>query len=117
MDPLAQAMQMLQEAQQIIAMLAEEVQTLRQQGKKPEDGMQKKASVSCEKIAMILGVREQDIPDFVKLASEDEVRNFMSTVEVRARQTTIGKIAQIDDGSQADSPAEQLESALSALIS
>jgi len=114
MDPLAEAMQLLQEAQQVIAMQAEEIQTLRQSSKKAPEGMQKKASLN--KVAAIVGMREEDVPEFVKLADENELHNFMSTIEKRARYTAIGKVAEINDGSQADSPAEQLEASLASLI-
>jgi hypothetical protein len=117
MDPTLQAaIQMLQEAQQVMAMQAEEIQGLRQQGKKPEEPMQKKASVNINKLSMLVGMREEELPEFIKTANEDELRNFMSNIEVRARHTTIGKIAEINDGSQADTPAEQLEATLSGLI-
>ena len=114
MDPLAQAMQLLQEASQTIAMQAEEIQALRQQAQKPAEGMQKKASVN--KLAILAGMREEDLPEFVKHADEFELQNFMGTIEKRARFTAIGKIAEINDGSQLDNPADQLESALANLI-
>jgi hypothetical protein len=119
MDPTLQAaLQMLQEAQQVMAMQAEEIQTLRQGSKKLQEQqpMQKKASVSSDKLAMLVGMRAEDLPEFIKTAEEDEVRSFMSNVELRARHNSIGKIAEIYDGSQAETPAEQLEATLSGLI-
>jgi hypothetical protein len=118
MDPTLQAaLQMLQEAQQVMAMQAEEIQTLRQGSKKPEEQpMQKKASVNSDKLAMLVGMRAEELPEFIKTAEEDELRTFMSNIELRARHNSIGKIAEIYDGSQAESPAEQLEATLSGLI-
>jgi len=119
MDPQLQAaMQMLQEAQQIMAMQAEEIQTLRQQGQKPSaqnPGMQKQSSVMITKIASIVGMRETELPEFLKIASEEEVSNFMTIMEVRARQNSIGKIASIEDGSQAETPDERFEAALAGI--
>jgi hypothetical protein len=114
MDPLQQAMGLLQEAQQTIAMQAEEIQALRQQIKKPAEGMQKKASV--KNLSVLTGMREEDLPEFIKQADEREIQDFMTTMEKRARYTAIGKIAEINDGTQADSPAEQLENALANLL-
>lgn len=115
MDPLAAALQLLQEAQQIIAMQAEEIQALRGQSKqaKPKEAMQKQGSLT--KIAMITGFQEQEVPNFLKYANEDELRNFMTTIEERGRQTAIGKVAEINDGTS-DDPGERLESALANLI-
>lgn len=115
MDPLAQAMALLQEAQQTIAMQAEEITALRQQGKQqPAAGMQKKASIT--KLASVTGMRESDLPEFVKNADENEVQDFMSVIEKRARYTAIGKVAEINDGLQADNPADQLEASLSSIL-
>ena len=113
MDP--QVIALLQEAQQTIAMQSEEIQALREQLKKPASGeMQKKASV--EKLASLTGFRQEDLPEFVKLANEDELRDFMSSIENRARHTTIGKVAEIFDGSMADTPGERLEASLANLV-
>jgi predicted house-cleaning noncanonical NTP pyrophosphatase (MazG superfamily) len=114
MDPLAQAMQMLQEAQQVLVMQAEEIQALRQQIQKPQQGMQKKASLN--NLSAIVGMREEELPDFVKSANENEVRDFMSAIELRTRHTIIGKVAEINDGVQSDNPAEQLEATLAGLL-
>ena len=111
MDP--QIVALLQEAQQTLAMQAEEIQSLRQQLKKPAEGMQKKASVN--KIAAIVGMREEEVPEFLKFADENELHDFMTTIETRAKHTAIGKVAEINDGTMFDSPGEQLEAALSAL--
>ena len=114
MDPLAQAMALLQEAQQTIAMQAEEITALRQQGKQQPAGMQKKASIT--KLASVTGMQESDLPEFIKTADENEVQAFMSVIEKRARYTAIGKVAEIQDGSQMDNPADQLESVLSSIV-
>jgi hypothetical protein len=123
MDPLAQAMQMLQEAQQVLAMQAEEIQALRQQIQKPQgqpqqgqqqQGMQKKASLN--NLSAIVGMRAEELPSFVKEASEEEVRDFMSSIELRTRHTMIGKVAEINDGVQLDNPADQLEATLAGLL-
>ena len=102
-------------------MQAEEIQTLRQQIKKPGDNtngnanpMQKKASLST--LTTITGLTEKELPDFVKVADEKEIQTFVSSVEKRVRHNSIGKVAEINDGSQAESPEEQLEAALSGLI-
>ena len=126
MDPQLQAaIQMLQEAQQVLAMQSEEIQALRQQVKKPGDSkqgqqgqpIQKQSSEQdMHKIASIVGMREEELPSFLKLASVDEARDFVETMEIRARHTSIGKIAEIYDGSQASTPEEMLEAALSGLI-
>lgn len=116
MDPLQQAIQLLQEAQQTIAMQAEEIQALRQQIKKPEAGnMQKKASL--EKIAAIAGVDQTNMPEFLKLADEQELTDFIASIRQQAKDTAIGKIAQIDDGTSHETPGDQLEDALSSIIS
>jgi len=118
MDPLAQAMEMLQEAQQVMAMQSEEIQALRQQIQKPQQqsqqGMQKKASLN--NLSAIVGMREEELPSFIKVASEEEVRDFMSVVELRTRHTMIGKVAEINDGTQSDNPADQLEATLAGLL-
>jgi hypothetical protein len=76
--------------------------------------MQKKASVST--LAAITGLNEDKLPSFIKEADEHELRDFMSVIEQRAKHNSIGKVAQIDDGSQAETPDEMLEATLSALI-
>ena len=118
MDPLQDALSLLKEAQQTLAMQAEEIQTLRQQIKKPEGAngnpMQKKASLSA--LTNITGLTEHEIPEFVKSADEKEIQTFVSSVEKRVRHNSIGKIAEINDGSQAESPDEMLEAALSSVI-
>ena len=121
MDPLQDALSLLKEAQQTLAMQAEEIQTLRQQIKKPGDNtngnanpMQKKASLST--LTTITGLTEKELPDFVKVADEKEIQTFVSSVEKRVRHNSMGKVAEIHDGSQAESPEEQLEAALSGLI-
>lgn len=113
MDP--QIIALLQEAQQTIAMQAEEIQALRQQVKKPAEGMQKKASIN--KIAAIVGMREDEVPEFLKFADENDLFSFISTIETRAKHTAIGKVAEISDGSQSEDPGERLESALANLVS
>ena len=123
MDPLAQAMQMLQEAQQVMAMQAEEIQALRQQVQKPqqaqqgkqEQGMPKQASVM--NLSAITGMSIEELPAFLKTADENEVRDFMSNIELRTRHTMIGKVAEINDGLTFDNPADQLEAALANLLS
>lgn len=121
MDPLAQALAMLQEAQQVMAMQAEEIQALRQQVQKPE-GKAKEQGQPMQKqaaevnLAAIIGLKVNELPEFIKNADEASVRDFMSVVESRTRQTMIGKVAEINDGLQSDDPAEVLEASLSGLL-
>ena len=119
MDPLAQAMAMLQEAQQVLAMQAEEIQALRQQVQKPQGqpqqgNMQKQASLN--NLSAIVGMREEELPSFIKTAEENEVRDFMSAIELKTRHTMIGKVAEINDSVQLDNPADQLEATLAGLL-
>jgi len=116
MDPLSQAMQMLQEAQQVMAMQAEEIQNLRSQLQNNNSGMQKKASTT--NLAILTGYRESDLPDFVKNASESEIHRFVNMIEGRVKSSSLGKVAEITDfSSSLGSPAESLEENLARIIS
>lgn len=120
MDPLAQAMQLLAEAQQVIQILAEELQIAKegangQEPKKEEKDLSKVASVN--ELSEIFGVKSAKLPDFVKEASADEARSFFHMIEENVRFGSLGKVAEFNDGSIPSDPAEALEARLSSLVS
>lgn len=123
MDPLAQAMQLLAEAQQTIQMLAEEVQIARQQTagngapKQQDKGKDLSKTASVNELSEIFGVNAGRLPDFIKEASANEARSFYHMIEENIRFSSFGKVAEFQDGNSFSDPAEALESRLSSLLS
>jgi len=119
MDPLAQAMQLLAEAQQTIQILAEEVQMSRQGKQDQQSGVKKEMgkTASIVELSEIFGVDAGRLPDFVKEASASEAQELYRIVEENVRFSSLGKVAEFQDGNSFSNPAEALEARLSALVS
>lgn len=118
MDPLAQSMQLLQEAMSTIQLLAEEVQVLREHGRDNKKDEKKEISKTASEVELssIFGVDANQLPEFVKHASQEEAQSFLTLVENNVRFSTLGKVAEYSDGVSFSDPNEALESRLSSII-
>lgn len=119
MDPLAQAMQLLAEAQQTIQILAEEVQLTRQGKKDQQIGVKKEICKTASEFELseIFGTDPQKLPDFIKEATISEAKELYRLVEENINFSKFGKVAEFQDGNSFSDPGEALEARLSSLIS
>jgi hypothetical protein len=115
MDPLAQAMQMLQKAHDVIALLTEELAAAKQGKSEKKEEMQKTASES--NISSLFGLTPNELPEFAKFASLEEAMTIRKAIENEMSFGSLGKTAEFDDGTSYNDPAEALNARLAEIIS
>jgi hypothetical protein len=118
MDPLAEALQLLQDAHDTIAILLE---TLANKGKEqdnskkqPDSQMQKQASE--QDLAVVFGVPAKDLPEFAKYASMEDAQILRESIERELSYGSLGKVAQVGETSEGDTPGARLNATLANIL-